>query len=53
MYITKASKEGGFFGGVASFLGGKGNTLKRLDDLNFESVYNFEGYVCMTVGQIG
>jgi Domain of unknown function (DUF1995) len=44
--FDQASKEGGFFGQMASFLGGKGNTLKRLDDLNFKSVYSFEGYVC-------
>ncbi|CAB9519384.1 expressed unknown protein [Seminavis robusta] len=44
--FDKASKDDSFFGQVASFLGGKGNTLKRLDDMNFESVYNFEGYVC-------
>jgi Domain of unknown function (DUF1995) len=44
--FDQASKEDGFFGQVASFLGGKGNTLKRLDELNFTSVYSFEGYVC-------
>ena len=36
----------GLFGQVAGFLGGKGGTLRRLGELNFESVYNLEGYVC-------
>lgn len=36
----------GLFGQVAEFLGGKGGTLRRLGELNFESVYNLEGYVC-------
>ena len=36
----------GIFGSIAGFLGGKGNTLRKLGELNFESVYNLEGYVC-------
>ena len=36
----------GWFGKVAGFLGGKGDTLRRLGELEFESVYNLEGYVC-------
>jgi Domain of unknown function (DUF1995) len=36
----------GWFGKVAGFLGGKGSTLRRLAELQFESVYNLEGYVC-------
>lgn len=36
----------GWFGKVAGFLGGKGDTLRRLAELEFESVYNLEGYVC-------
>ena len=36
----------GLFGKVAGFLGGKGGTLRRLGELNFESIYNLEGYVC-------
>ena len=44
--FDSASQETGFFGKVATFLGGKGGTLKKLDEMNFESVYNFEGYVC-------
>lgn len=38
--------DDGWFGKVAGFLGGKGNTLRRLAELDFESVYNLEGYVC-------
>lgn len=44
--FDKASREGGIFGQMASFLGGKGGTLKRLDEMGFESVYSLEGYVC-------
>lgn len=44
--FDKASKDGGFFGSVASFLGGKGGTLKLLDEMGFTPVYTFEGYVC-------
>lgn len=44
--LDTVSKQGGFMGNVASFLGGKGNSLKRLDNMGFESVYTIEGYVC-------
>lgn len=45
--LDTASKGSGFFSQLASFLGGKGNTLKRLEEADFStSVYNFEGYVC-------
>jgi len=44
--LDSASKQGGVFGQFASFLGGKGNSLKRLDALGFESTYILEGYVC-------
>lgn len=40
------SKQEGLFGQVASFLGGKGNSLKRLDAMGFENIYVLEGYVC-------
>jgi hypothetical protein len=33
-------------GNFASFLGGKGNSLKRLDSMGFENVFVLEGYVC-------
>jgi len=44
--FDKASKEGGFLGGLASFLGGKGGAIKRLEEMNFESSFTIEGYVC-------
>lgn len=44
--LDTVSKQGGFMGSVANFLGGKGNSLKKLDDLGFSSVYTIEGYVC-------
>lgn len=44
--FDKASKEQGFFGSVASFLGGKGGALRRLDEMGFQAVYNLEGYIC-------
>lgn len=44
--LDAASKDGGLFGSLASFLGGKGDTLKRLDEMQFENVFVIEGYVC-------
>lgn len=44
--LDSASKSGGVLGQVASFLGGKGGTLKRLDSMGFENIYVLEGYVC-------
>lgn len=44
--LDAASREDSLFGNLASFLGGKGNSLKKLDDLGFENVYTLEGYVC-------
>jgi len=44
--LDAASKNEGFLGGLASFLGGKGGALKRLKDAGFTPVYTFEGYVC-------
>lgn len=44
--LDAASKKDGMFGQLASFLGGKGNSLKRLEDLGFENIYIMEGYVC-------
>ena len=41
-----ASKNGGVFGGLASFLGGKGVSLQRLDEMGFDNAYTIEGYVC-------
>ena len=44
--LDKASRSEGVFGSFASFLGGKGGSLRRLDSIGFESVYILEGYVC-------
>lgn len=44
--LDAASREDSLFGNFASFLGGKGNSLKRLDELGYENVYTLEGYVC-------
>lgn len=44
--LDSASKGGGIFGNVASFLGGKGNSLKRLDAMGYQNVFAIEGYVC-------
>lgn len=45
--LDSASKKDGFWGGVASFLGGKGGALKRLQqEAGFVPVYTLEGYVC-------
>lgn len=40
------SKNEGFLGGLASFLGGKGGSLRRLKEAGFNAVYTLEGYVC-------
>lgn len=44
--LDAASQSGGFLGNLASFLGGKGSTLKQLADAGFAPVYTLEGYVC-------
>ena len=44
--LDKASRSDGLFGGLASFLGGKGGTLRKLDELGFQNTYILEGYVC-------
>lgn len=40
------SKQSGVFGNLASFLGGKGGSLRKLNELGFQYVYVVEGYVC-------
>ncbi|GMI13986.1 hypothetical protein TrLO_g2090 [Triparma laevis f. longispina] len=40
------SKDDSFFGKLSSFLGGKGATLQKLDDLGYQVTYCFDGYVC-------
>jgi hypothetical protein len=44
--LDSASKSDGVFGAVASFLGGKGSVLRRLEELNYSPTYTLEGYVC-------
>jgi len=44
--LDSASKNEGIFGSLASFLGGKGTSLKRLEDAGYKEVYCIEGYVC-------
>jgi len=44
--LDSASKSDNVFGAFASFLGGKGNSMKRLDTLGYETTYTLEGYVC-------
>lgn len=44
--LDVASKGDNLFGNLASFLGGKGNSLKRLDSMGFKPSYTLEGYVC-------
>mmetsp|Transcript_3064 Transcript_3064/g.4525 ORF Transcript_3064/g.4525 Transcript_3064/m.4525 type:complete len:342 (-) Transcript_3064:37-1062(-) len=44
--LDAASKTDGVLGKFASFLGGKGGALKRLEEMGYESVYTLEGYVC-------
>lgn len=44
--LDSASMRTGVIGNFASFLGGKGGSLRRLDELGYESVFTLEGYVC-------
>ena len=44
--LDSASKSEGVFGSIASFLGGKGNSLRRLAEVGFQETYCVEGYVC-------
>jgi len=44
--LDTASKSSGFLGSFASFLGGKGSSLKRLQESGFQSIFALEGYVC-------
>ena len=44
--LDSASKGEGFLSNFASFLGGKGGTLKRMEAAGFQPVYSLEGYVC-------
>jgi hypothetical protein len=44
--LDKASRSEGALGRFASFLGGKGTSLRRLDSMGFEPTFVLEGYVC-------
>ena len=44
--LDSASRSDGFLGTMASFLGGKGNSLKRLEAEGYQIVFTLEGYVC-------
>jgi hypothetical protein len=44
--LDTASKGDGMFAALASFLGGKGETLKNLAQDGYVPVYSLEGYVC-------
>lgn len=44
--LDTASQGEGFLSGLASLLGGKGGTLKRVKEAGFVPVYSLEGYVC-------
>lgn len=44
--LDNASRQEGVLGNLASFLGGKGGSLRRLDAMGFESTFILEGYVC-------
>jgi hypothetical protein len=44
--LDAASRSEGLFGNLASFLGGKGGSLRRLNELGFDHTYILEGYVC-------
>jgi hypothetical protein len=44
--LDKASRSDTPLGRVASFLGGKGGSLRRLEEMGYEAVFVLEGYVC-------
>ncbi len=44
--LDSASRSDSLFGNIASFLGGKGGSIRRLDAMGFENTYTVEGYVC-------
>jgi Domain of unknown function (DUF1995) len=43
---ASTSNTNPFLSSLASFLGGKGNTLKRIKEAGYTPVYTLEGYVC-------
>ncbi|CAJ1943611.1 unnamed protein product [Cylindrotheca closterium] len=44
--LDTASRSEGAWGTFASFLGGKGGSLRKLEELGFTNVFVMEGYVC-------
>lgn len=44
--LDSYSKQEGLFGSIAAFMGGKGGSLKRLNESGFKYVFVVEGYVC-------
>ena len=44
--LDSASKNGGSFRTLASFLGGKGDSLRRLEENGFQNTFTIEVYVC-------
>ncbi|KAL3942425.1 MAG: hypothetical protein SGBAC_003384 [Bacillariaceae sp.] len=44
--LDSASRSEGVLGTFASFLGGKGGSLRKLEELGFTNVFVMEGYVC-------
>ena len=44
--LDTASKSDNVFGAFASFLGGKGSSLRKLESLGYKSTFTLEGYVC-------
>jgi|ERR1711957_321932 len=44
--LDSYSRNDGILGNIAKFLGGKGDSIRRLEELGFESTYIIEGYVC-------
>lgn len=45
-WFDGVSKQDTLFGKMATFLGGKGGVLKQLEEMDYENVYTFEGYIC-------
>ncbi|KAL3790029.1 hypothetical protein HJC23_011385 [Cyclotella cryptica] len=44
--LDSASKSDSVFGAFASFLGGKGSSLRKLEALGYTNTFTLEGYVC-------
>jgi len=44
--LDSASRNDGLIGALASFLGGKGSSIKKLEEEGFDMSFCLEGYVC-------